>query len=160
MENVEDMVACSYKEVMTILSLLPDDDWNKIPNERKNFYFQNMKKDYVFNFDSTKPLSMQKLLPRTEAILGNLFKNYLATPEEKQEIIDIENKEYIRIEDEKRKKYNPDNLFPKENKITINNENLPIELPKNKLYAFFRNLFYKWKNRKNSNKDTMTDKEK
>ena len=60
MEDVENQIACSYKEVLTIISLLSRNDWDKIPNERKNFYFENMNKNYNFNFDISKRRNIKR----------------------------------------------------------------------------------------------------
>ena len=148
MEDVENQIACSYKEVLTIISLLSRDDWDKIPNERKNFYFENMNKNYNFNFDISKSLDMQQLLPYTRVILKDIFKKYLATSEEKEEILKEERQEYFLIEEEKRKKYNPDNLFKKvETKVEKENtEELALVEYKESIFKrFFKKILSKFK---------------
>lgn len=148
MEDIENEITCSYKEVLTIISLLSKDDWDKIPKERKNFYFKNMNKNYNFNFDISKTLDMQPLLPYTRVILKDIFTKYLATSEEKEEILKEESQEYFLIEEEKRKKYNPDDLFKKvETKVEKENtEELALVEYKESIFKrFFKKILNKFK---------------
>lgn len=147
MENTNEIYACAYKEVITILGYLSDEIWHKIPKEKRDFYFDNMKKDYIFKFDYSKPLNEQKLLNETRAILANLFKKYLATSEEKNIIINKERQEYERIEAEKRKKYNPDDIFKDVNKKTEetkqSNVMLPVEIKEKNIFVKIFDLIKK-----------------
>lgn len=154
MEDVKKLYACSYKEVLTILSFLSDDEWNKIPKEKKDFYFEAMDKDYQFDIDLEKPLNEQRLLEPTKAILANVFRDYLATSNEKKIIFNRELKENEQIEAEKREKYNPDDLFKKakvqnENFETVNEEKLDMVVYKEnfvtKIIRKFKNIFSRFK---------------
>ena len=111
MENTKELYSKSYKEVITILSCLPQEDYEKIPAQKIKFYIDNMKKDYKFKYDYTKSIIEQNVLNPTRAILANIFKTYIATPEEKKEILTVEKQQFDLIEAEKRRKYNPDNIF-------------------------------------------------
>ena len=74
-----------------------------------------------------KPISEQNLLKQTRAILANIFKMYLATDEEKHQILLKEKREWEIREEEKRKKYNPDNIFKNDNNvITEKKENISV----------------------------------
>lgn len=138
MENTKELYACAYKEVITILSCLPDEEWFKIPKERRDFYFESMKKDYKFELDSSKPIYEQKLLKPTRAILANIFKDYLASPNQKEEIIYREQKEFEKIEEEKRNRYNPDDIFKRrEHSSEVQEINLPVEVKKE---SFFKKI--------------------
>lgn len=145
MENTKDIYAAAYKEVITILSFLSDDDWNKIPSEKRDFYFNNMDRNYNFKINYSKPIFEQTLLTETKAILANLFKNYLASPKQKQEIISRENKEFKEIENKKRELCNPDDLFKDKNTTVCVNpsNNLPALVEKE---SFFKRLIRKIKN--------------
>ena len=147
-QDTKEILHLAYSEVITILSYLPDDYWNKIPKEKRDFYFNNMNKDYKYKYDILKPFNEQKTMKETKVILGKLFKRYLATEEEKKIIIKEEQEEFQRIEEEKRKKYNPDDLFNKNLKNTvINNQeiNLPVEIKKEnvfqKVFNHIKNIF-------------------
>ncbi len=149
--NTDQMYACAYKEVLIILSLLSEEDWNKIPKSRKDFYFDNMDKDYKFEIDLSKNNKQIKLLKTTEAILANIYKEYLADENEKRDIEIREKEEFDEIEEEKRKKYNPDDIFKKIDNNNLENElnrNLPAEVKKLKFYEKIFNFIKKFLNNK------------
>lgn len=136
-QNTKEILHLAYCEVITILSYLPSEYWNKIPKGKRDFYFENMNKDYNFRFDSSKSFDEQQIMKETKIILGKLFKRYLATEEEKKDIMKEEQAEIQRIEEEKRKKYNPDDLFKKNLKnVVINNQeiNLPVEIKEDNIF--------------------------
>lgn len=115
MENTEALYAQSYTEVVTILNSLPKRDFARIPKEKLEFYNAKMDRNYEYKLDSKKSFAEQKMLPITEAILAILYRDYLANEEEKQEIIKQDKIDWNILEDKKREKYNPDNLFKKKN---------------------------------------------
>ena len=51
------------------------------------------------------------MLLETKAILFNLYRDYLATPEQRKKIIKIQNEERQRKDKEKREKHNPNGIF-------------------------------------------------
>lgn len=127
MENINELYRCSYKEVFIILNALPDAEKTKIPKEKFDFYRECMNKEYNTNIDLLKPIAEQNLLKQTRAILANIFKMYLATDEEKHQILLKEKREWEIREEEKRKKYNPDNIFKNDNNvITEKKENISV----------------------------------
>lgn len=151
-QNTKEILHLAYCEVITILSYLPSEYWNKIPKEKRDFYFENMNKEYKYKYDISKPFDEQKIMKETKIILGKLFKRYLATDEEKKNIMKEERAEIQKIEEEKRKKYNPDDLFKKNLKNTvINNQeiNLPVEIKEdnilkkifNHIKTYIKNIF-------------------
>ena len=77
--------SCSYVEVLEILKHIPKEDYIKIPEEKIEFYKNNMDKNYVYIYDPIMP----KTLRKTDAILINLYKNYIAKEDEKQKINQI-----------------------------------------------------------------------
>lgn len=80
MENTKSLYACSYKEVMTILGCLSIEDLSKIPIEKLEFFLENMDDTYEYEIDNSKSFQEQEMMPITEAILANLFTDYLAIP--------------------------------------------------------------------------------
>lgn len=80
MKNTKSLYACSYKEVMTILGYLSINDLSKIPIDKLEFFLENMDDTYEYELDKTKSFQEQKMLPVTEAILANLFTDYLSIP--------------------------------------------------------------------------------
>ena len=81
---------------------------------------ENYKKAYNFNFDISKSLEEQEFLRETNAIIVTLFRDFFATEKQKEKLqkILIDNEE--KYQEELRKKYNPDDLFKKqENKVIV-----------------------------------------
>ena len=69
---------------------------------------ENMNKDYEYEIDDDLELKDHKMLPETKAILFNLFRDYLATSEQKQKIIKMQNEERAKNELKKQQKYETD----------------------------------------------------
>ena len=107
----------AYTEVYTILQDLDEEEYNKIPPKVIKAIEENRNFEYKFELDDDLELKEQTLLPQTKAILFNLFRDYLATPEQKQKIIKMQNEERAKIELKKKQMYNSE-IFPnKESKI-------------------------------------------
>ena len=140
--------AMAYREVVEILKYVPDEDVKKIPKEKLEFYKNNMDGEYNYKLDMTKKIEEQEMLDITKAILANIFRDYWATPEQKERIEAKEKYDLEKLAEEKRKKYNLDNIFKeKKEEIVIDNTNLPIEINKEtffkKLISFIKRLFNK-----------------
>lgn len=75
----------SYTEILEILKHIPVKDLKKIPEEKIKFYQKNADKDYIYIYNPIEP----RFLRETEAILINLYKNYIAKEEEKKKIEEI-----------------------------------------------------------------------
>lgn len=151
---MEDKYPKAYKEVIEILKYVPEESVNKIPQEIIEMFNANMDNTYEFKVDISKNFEEQNLLDETKAILANIFRDYWATPYQKERIEAKEKQDRYKLEEEKRQAYNPDDIFKKrQNKVeeqeTINvenySENLPIEIKESfykKIINFFRNLFH------------------
>ncbi len=133
----------AYKEVIEILKYVPQESVKKIPDEMINMFKTKMDKSWNFIVDINKPFEEQELLEETKAIFANIFRDYWATPYQKERIEAQEKYDLEKIEEEKRKKYNPDDIF-KKNKVQKDEEepkeyenNLPVEVKKEK---FFKRL--------------------
>ncbi len=105
--------AKAYKEVIEIIKHFPEEDYNKIPKEKIEFYEKNMDKDYEFSIDPTVDLSKQNISKEANAIIIMLFQEYFATDKQKDLVDDILKLNEKKSEHEKIKRYNPDNLFKK-----------------------------------------------
>ena len=145
MEFTKEMYACSYKEVMTILRFLSVQDLVKIPSEKLEFFDANMDENYDYELDYSKSFMDQKMSPITEAILANLYRDYLASPAQKQAILEKEKRELEKIEEEKRLKYNPDNLFKNNNeKEKIVTDNVAMTVYKESFFKKLVNIIKNW----------------
>ena len=130
-----DVYAMAYKEVLEIFKYIPVEEINKIPTDIIEMFEKNKDEEYNYKIDINKPFKEQKLLQETEAILANIFRDYWASPYQKQKIIEKENYDNSIIEKEKREKYNSDNLFNNQKNAeleesNVKNTNLPVEVKK------------------------------
>lgn len=146
---MEDNYPKAYKEVIEILKFVPSESVNKIPKEMLEMFKNKMDRNYNFSVDVNKNFEEQILLEETKAILANIFRDYWANPLEKEKIITKEKIDIQKIEEEKTKKYNPDNLFKKKEIVSNNVENtinFPIEIKKEhfftKILKFLRKIFH------------------
>lgn len=108
----------AYTEVYTILQELEENEYEKIPPEIIQALEKNKNDNYIYELDDEQELKEQQMLPETKAILFNIFRDYLATPEQKQKVIQMQNEERQKLELKKKQKYS-NNVF--ENGAKVNN---------------------------------------
>lgn len=128
----------AYKEVYTILQELNEDEFNKIPPEIIEAIRANMNEEYEYELDDELELKDHKMLPETKAILFNLFRDYLATPEQKEKIIRMQNEERQKNEIKKQKQYNAD-VFERKQK----ENSKQIQQKTKQLIEYKENIFKK-----------------
>ena len=107
--------ACT--EVYAILNDLVEEDYNKIPSEVITAIKENRNTDYVFELDYDIDLKDNILLKETRAILFNLYRDYLTTPEQKEKIVKMQNEERQKLEIKKQEKYDSNSIFDKEKQL-------------------------------------------
>jgi len=124
---------CACKEVIIILNIFSSIK-KVIPKEKIQYYEANMDNNHEFEFDYSKTINEQNILYTTKCILANLFKNYIATKEDKNEINRREKEERKNIEIRKRELYNPNTIFEKKpNSDKNNNVNNTIKMDGKKI---------------------------
>lgn len=101
----------AFSEVYTILGFLEDEELKKIPSNVISAIENNRNLNYIYEMNEDVDLFKQPMLLETKAILFNLYRDYLATPEQRKKIIKIQNKERQRKDKEKREKHNPNGIF-------------------------------------------------
>ena len=126
----------SYTEVYTILQDLNEEEYNKIPPEVIESIVANRNKEYYYELDDDLELKNQPMLPETKAILFNLFRDYLATPEQKEKIIKMQNEARQKNELKKSQKYNT-NVFDNIKKSNL----IPSKEQSTQLVKHKENLF-------------------
>lgn len=95
----------AYSEVYEILKYLDENNKAKIPKEVIDAICENRNKDYTFELDEEKTLQEQNLLPETRAVLFNLFRDYLASPRQKEIVIKMQRDEVRRNEIRKKENF-------------------------------------------------------
>ena len=99
----------AYSEVLGILRYIPKKDLIKIPKDEIKFLIKNMDKNYNYNYNFNKQFEEQKLMILSKIIIANIYIKYLA--KNKEELLENERKEILKLEEENRKIYNTDNIF-------------------------------------------------
>lgn len=112
----------ALSEVLEILNHTDISITKKIPQNFVNFIFENMDRDYNCNIDFSDEKWDNNIKEETQCIIALIYRDYIASPEERIRLIEEESAEEKRIEQEIREKYNPDNLFKK------NDNQIPDEL--------------------------------
>lgn len=140
---INSIYARAYTEVLEILRHFPKEEYDKIPLEKIQFYIDNMDKNYNFTINPEIDLAEQNISEEANAIIITLFRDYYATEEQKVKIKKILYENQNKLEQEKRDKYNPDNLFKKSDKQDYKN----TEIIENKttLIEYKESFFTKFK---------------
>ena len=113
---MENYILKEYAEVDKILSYMEIKYVEKIPKKMKELFKSEKLQGYEPKIDKDLPLDQQNLQRKTLAILTLLNLNYWCeSQEEKQELIKAYSENDKKREKEMREKYNPDNIFKKNN---------------------------------------------
>lgn len=100
---MEDNYPKAYKEVIEILNYVPRESVDKIPQTMIDTFKAKMDNDYDFKIDINKNFEEQNFLEETKYIFANIFRDYWATPYQKERIELKEKIDRENIEQEKRK---------------------------------------------------------
>ena len=144
---MKDSYPKAYKEVIEILKYVPQESVDKIPEKMINMFKIKMDESWTFKVDINKSFEEQEILDETRAILANIFRDYWATPYQKEKIEARERYELEKIEEEKRKKYNPNEIFGKKEDLKVEKEienKLPVEVKKEKFFERLINFLKKF----------------
>ena len=98
----------SYKELYEIIKCLPIKEKNKIPKKFMNEIESKMDTNYEYKVEHINDFENQEMLYETRCLLALVYRDYLATEEEKQKILHKEKEELLKIEQEKQAKYGGD----------------------------------------------------
>jgi len=150
---VDNKYAVAYSEVLEILKHIPIEDYNKIPKNEIELFETYADNDYTFNYDTSKTLEEQNVSDITKGIIILLFRDYWATEIQRNKIIAKQNYDRMKLEEEKKAKNNPDNIFSNQYKnFSIdnveNNKELALLKTNNikwykRIWRFLTNFFQK-----------------
>lgn len=150
MSMLDDMMA--YSEIFEILSLMEEEDKEKVPQEVRDFFEEQRMKEYKPKIRTDIPLTEQNLRRETVVLLTILVINYWCDSEEEKQSFINELEKNEKVKKELQEKYNPDNLFKnrkktKEDVVMEKIENVGmIKYKENiitKLKEWFRKIFNK-----------------
>ena len=128
----------AYVEVLEILKYIPENEYKKVPLELIYNMQREADKEYKFEVTNFENFQEQKLLKETETILAVLFRDYWASKEQRQIILENEKNDSKILEIEKTKKFNTENLFKSKEK-----DNYQKNIEETALVEFKENFFTK-----------------
>ena len=136
----------AYTEILEIIKYLPYDEYEKIPKEKVEFYKNYRDPLYQFKYNPYKSLNEQNVLRETKALIVDLFREVIATKEQKEKlnILLLQNEQ--EYQSKVHEKYSYDKLFNKKSKsINVHSTNM-IVYKENifvKIYHILKSIFNK-----------------
>ena len=124
----------AFAEVDEILKIMPIELLSKIPAQFREVISKN--KDPNYNIQIQEPIEEEKLKEETVVILGLIYRDFLASPEEKEELQLKDAEDYQKIQEELKKQYDIQNVFEKRRK-----DNITTEMTVYKEQGFLQKLF-------------------
>ena len=103
----------AFAEVLEVIKNSNQRILEKIPKKFITFLNENKDNNYIVKIDFTDENWDDSIKQETQAILALIYRDYIVSQEERARLLTEEKEEQIRIENELREKYNPDNLFQK-----------------------------------------------
>lgn len=108
----------SLVEVQEILNYLPDEDYEKIPDEIINLINENKDPNYIWNYDESKNFEQQTISKEALAILTYINLNYLLNEKQKQYMEQILRLNDYNEESKKKELYDVEDIFKNKNNGT------------------------------------------
>lgn len=128
----------AFAEIDEIFKIMPVDLLSKIPIEFRNTISKNKAKDY--KIEIKEPLEEQKLKEETIVILGLIYRDFLSSPEEKEELKLKDSEELKKVEEELAKQYDINKVFEKRKKNNTT-ENQTTEMVVYREQGFLKKIF-------------------
>lgn len=115
-------------EFNCILEYTSEEVKNRIPKKFLDFLQSIQSKTYKFEYDKTKKLDEQKLKPKTRGLIALVYQDYICNETEKEEYIQKSKKIIKQIEESKREKYNPNDIFKDKKIDTVKDTTKTVEI--------------------------------
>ena len=137
----------AYSEVLEILKYVPKEEYEKIDKEKLAFYERNKKQDYIFNYDVNKTLDEQGVSKIAKVIISIIYRDYWASDEERNEILEMQNKMRKNLKEKTQIDFDPNIAFKKNvEEENIVKESINNQITEYKKENFFQKLINKIKN--------------
>lgn len=92
-DEMKERYTRAYTEVLEILQYVPKESLAKIPESMLDMFRRCCDKNYDYHIDTSKPFEKQVMSEETRAILANIFRDYWATPKQREDILKREEQE-------------------------------------------------------------------
>jgi len=142
---MDDNYRQALTEVLEVLNHTEKELVEKLPQDFVTFLLQNLDRKYIPDIDFSLDNWETSLKEDAKAILAYIYKEYLATEQEKSTL--LTDSELVQKGEEMLKKYGVEDLFQQNETKTIEpiTENIPIEIKSTpwykKIFQKFLNLF-------------------
>ncbi len=143
-------IACT--EVLEIIDNISYDDYLKIPKDIIQNLEESRDENSDFTYDPSLTLDEQNVSEGAKAIIAVLYRDYLASQEQKEKIKNEEKEYYLKEEEKKKEKYNFDDLFNNINqnstkeKIRQDFNHKDTEIKETNIVKRKENIFVRFKN--------------
>ena len=125
-------------EVYEILKVTAIELTSRIPTKFRKMVEDNRAKDYRFILE--EPFDERDLKQETIVILGLIYRDFFADPEEREELQLKDKEEIKRIEEEMNKQYDMNTIFQQKNAKNKKNEVEETDLILYKEQSFFKKI--------------------
>lgn len=153
------MISTEYSEaIVEVLDILQySDDYivGKIPKKLIEFWERNKSTTYKPNLDHSKPINEMNLKDKTKSLITMIYLNYLCDETQKKNTQLILKNNEEKYQKELREKYNPDNIFNRNQGInkeiegdTETKENIQMIEYKESIFRKIINKILKFFNKK------------
>lgn len=130
----------AFAEVDEILGLMPIDLSIKIPLQFKKIILENKARDYKPNLK--EPIEEKQLKYETKVILGLIYRDFLVTPEEREELQAKDAEALRKFEEEMQQQYDMEDIFKKRKSVkTLENKEFSTDMTLYKEPNFLRKIF-------------------
>ena len=106
----------AYVEVLEVLKYIPKEDFEKVPKDIIETLKSKKDMEYKYELNKDVAFENQILMKETKAILANFFRDYWATPEQRNAIKEKERKEEWE-EEQNKIKIDYDAVFKRNTKL-------------------------------------------
>lgn len=131
--------AKAYTEVIEIIGHFTEEEYNRIPKEKIEYYEKNKDTSYIFKINPNIDLDKQSISKEAYSILVSLFRDYFATDRQKGILNNLLAQNEKKLEEEKLKRYSSKDIFKRK---TINSE-IKLENSENTKIAQYKETFIK-----------------
>lgn len=108
--------ARAYTEVLEIIKHFTEEEYNKIPKEKIEYYENNKDTNYTFKINPDIDLDKQNISKKAYAILISLFRDYFATDRQKEILDNLLMQNEQKLEEEKLENFDSNGIFRKDEK--------------------------------------------
>ena len=128
----------AFSEALEVLKHSSQEIKERIPEKFVAFLNKNKDNNNNIQIDFTKNNWGNELKQETKVILALMYRDYIVSPDKREELIKQEIEEELIREKELKEKYSTDKIFKStQNEAIIENTNLPSKIKKE---SFFTNI--------------------